>query len=119
MFEVPRSTISEEGEDAKEPADSGEPPARALVRLTFSRAGLADAKANPRPGDAVQFKVRTDTRTKRKSATAVEPVRFAGVVVAVKQQGSYGFLEHDDPDAAPASAGDDADGGRPASTTPG
>ena len=111
VFEVPRSTISEEGEDAKEPADSGEPPARALVRLTFSRAGLADAKANPRPGDAVQFKVRTDTRTKRKSATAVEPVRFAGVVVAVKQQGSYGFLEHDDPDAAPASAGDDADDG--------
>ena len=109
MFEVPRSTISEEGEDAKEPADSGEPPARALVRLTFSRAGLADAKANPRPGDAVQFKVRTDTRTKRKSATAVEPVRFAGVVVAVKQQGSYGFLEHDDPDAAPASAGDAGD----------
>ena len=109
VFEVPRSTISEEGEDAKEPADSGEPPARALVRLTFSRAGLADAKANPRPGDAVQFKVRTDTRTKRKSATAVEPVRFAGVVVAVKQQGSYGFLEHDDPDAEPASAGDDAD----------
>ena len=112
VFEVPRSTVSEEGEDAKEPADSGEPPARALVRLTFSRAGLADAKANPRPGDAVQFKVRTDTRTKRKSATAVEPVRFAGVVVAVKQQGSYGFLEHDDPDAAPASvgdAGDDAD----------
>ena len=111
VFEVPRSTISEEGEDAKEPADSGEPPARALVRLTFSRAGLADAKANPRPGDAVQFKVRTDTRTKRKSATAVEPVRFAGVVVAVKQQGSYGFLEHDDPDAEPASAGDDADAG--------
>ena len=109
VFEVPRSTVSEEGEDAKEPADSGEPPARALVRLTFSRAGLADAKANPRPGDAVQFKVRTDTRTKRKSATAVEPVRFAGVVVAVKQQGSYGFLEHDDPDAAPASAGDAGD----------
>ena len=111
VFEVPRSTVSEEGEDAKEPADSGEPPARALVRLTFSRAGLADAKANPRPGDAVQFKVRTDTRTKRKSATAVEPVRFAGVVVAVKQQGSYGFLEHDDPDAAPASAGDAGDDG--------
>ena len=105
------ASVSEEGEDAKEPALSGEPPARALVRLTFSRAGLADAKANPRPGDAVQFKVRTDTRTKRKSATAVEPVRFAGVVVAVKQQGSYGFLEHDDPDAEPASAGDDADVG--------
>ena len=74
----------------------------------------------------MQFKVRTDTRTKRKSATAVEPVRFAGVVVAVKQQGSYGFLEHDDPDAAPASAGDagddgddgdDADGTRAATAT--
>jgi hypothetical protein len=67
---------------------------------------LADAKTNPRPGDVVRFKVRTDTRTKRKTATAVEPVRFSGVVVAVKQQGSYGFLEHDDPEAVAASAGD-------------
>jgi len=76
------------------------------VRLAFSRVGLADAKTNPRPGDVVRFKVRTDTRTKRKTATAVEPVRFSGVVVAVKQQGSYGFLEHDDPEAVAASAGD-------------
>ena len=91
-----------DGQDAKKET----PSPRGKVRLAFSRAGLADAKTNPRPGDVVRFKVRTDTRTKRKTATAVEPVRFSGVVVAVKQQGSYGFLEHDDPEAAAASAGD-------------
>ena len=91
-----------DGQDAKNET----PSPRGKVRLAFSRAGLADAKTNPRPGDVVRFKVRTDTRTKRKTATAVEPVRFSGVVVAVKQQGSYGFFEHDDPEAAAASAGD-------------
>ena len=92
--------VSEDAKAKKETATRGR------VRLTFSRAGLADAKTNPRPGDVVRFKVRTDTRTKRKTATAVEPVRFSGVVVAVKQQGSYGFFEHDDPEAVAASAGD-------------
>ena len=99
----------------RENAKDGDPAPRATVGLTFSRAGLADPKTNPRPGDVVRFRVRTDTRTERKTATAVEPVRFAGVVVAVKQQGSYGFLEHDDPEAGPEPAGDadaagDADG---------
>ena len=97
------SVPSPKEDDAK--AEGG-----ARVRLTFSRAGLADPKSNPRPGDAVRFRVRTDSRTKRKTATGVEPVRFAGVVVAVKQQGSYGFLEHDDPEAGPEGAGEAGEG---------
>ena len=68
---------------------------------------MKDAKVNPRPGDMVSFKVRTDKRSNVRSATEVTVIRFTGVVAAVKSQGSYGFLEHDDPDAiVPVDSGD-------------
>ena len=77
------------------------------IALRYDRRGLKDAKVNPRPGDMVSFKVRTDKRSNVRSATEVTVIRFTGVVAAVKSQGSYGFLEHDDPDAiVPVDSGD-------------
>ena len=54
----------------------------------------------------VSFKVRTDKRSNVRSATEVTVIRFTGVVAAVKSQGSYGFLEHDDPDAVVPESGE-------------
>lgn len=100
-----------EGESANEKEDEKEAkPAAATKRkiaLRYDRRGLKDAKVNPRPGDMVSFKVRTDKRSNVRSATEVTVIRFTGVVAAVKSQGSYGFLEHDDPDAiVPVDSGD-------------
>ena len=82
-------------------------PEKKLVRLSFQKSGLVAQKTNPRPGDVVSFRVRTDNRTKKRGACFVEPTKFYGTVVVVKQQGSYGFLEHDDPDATGESSDDE------------
>lgn len=99
-----------EGESANEKEEDAAKPAAATKRkiaLRYDRRGLKDAKVNPRPGDMVSFKVRTDKRSNVRSATEVTVIRFTGVVAAVKSQGSYGFLEHDDPDAiVPVDSGD-------------
>ena len=106
-----------EGESANEKEeDAAKPPpaAKRKIALRYDRRGLKDAKVNPRPGDMVSFKVRTDKRSNVRSATEVTVIRFAGVVAAVKSQGSYGFLEHDDPDAvAPGDSGDSDSEGEP------
>ena len=75
--------------------------------LQYNRGGLADQKSNPRPGDVVRFRVKADNRTRRRAAVDVEMVRFAGVVVAVKQQGSYGFLEHEHTEGEEERGGDE------------
>ena len=75
--------------------------------LQYNRGGLADQKSNPRPGDVVRFRVKADNRTRRRAAVDVEMVRFAGVVVAVKQQGSYGFLEHEHTEGEEVRGGDE------------
>ena len=99
-----------EGESANDKEEDAAKPAAATKRkiaLRYDRRGLKDAKVNPRPGDMVSFKVRTDKRSNVRSATEVTVIRFTGVVAAVKSQGSYGFLEHDDPDAiVPVDSGD-------------
>ena len=65
--------------------------------FTFTRAGLLEAKSNPREGDLVQFCVRTDNRTGLESACKVEIMRFVGKVTSSKSEGLYGVVEHVDP----------------------
>ena len=95
-------TVDEKEDDAAKPPA----PAKRKIALRYDRRGLKDAKVNPRPGDMVSFKVRTDKRSNVRSATEVTVIRFKGVVAAVKSQGSYGFLEHDDPDAVVPESGE-------------
>lgn len=65
--------------------------------FTFTRAGLLEAKSNPREGDLVQFCLRTDNRTGLESACKVEIMRFVGKVTSSKSEGLYGVVEHVDP----------------------
>ena len=80
----------------KKPSPSAARPPSRSPTLPFSRAGLADAKTNPRPGDVVTFQIRVDRRTKRRGACNVAVVRHKGVVRGVKGGGSYGFVVHFD-----------------------
>ena len=97
--ETAEEVVTEEKEGEEKDGDAVKPAAKRKVALRYDRRGLKDAKSNPRPGDMITFKIRTDKRSNVRSATEVTVVRFKGVVAAVKSQGSYGFLEHDDPDA--------------------
>ena len=66
---------------------------------TYSYNKIVDKNSNPKPGDLVSFSISTDKRDESKqSATKVKLVQFSGTVVSAKNEGSYGFFSHSDPD---------------------